>query len=495
MIHSNQWLMSWSLLIAMIHHLLVLYFIGRVMLRPHREPTSRIAWIILIVIIPVFGMILYLLLGETNIGAKRAARTHEVRKNLIAQFKAAHLDELESLKGYAVIPERYHAAFHLGRSVNGFLPVLGNHGKLTLNSDDTIDQLVADIDAATQHVHLLFYIWLADNNGQKVVHALIRAAQRGVICRVLVDSFGSRRLIRTPHWQAMQQAGVKQAVALSVGNPLIHSLYGRIDLRNHRKIMVIDNHITYCGSQNCADAAFLPKAKYAPWVDAVVRFTGWVALQNQLIFISDWEATTGEILDISIRNIPRILDCPLEDTFPAQVIATGPTERHSAMSDVFMKMIGIAQQELIITTPYFVPNESIMDALCVSARCGTRVTLVVPRHNDSWIVAAASRSYYRDLLLAGVRLYEYNHGLLHSKLITIDGEVTLIGSANMDRRSFDLNYENNVALYNPELTQSIMTRQHEYITASTAVTIEQVNAWSKPQLLWYNTIATMGPLL
>ena len=257
--------------------------------------------------------------------------------------------------------------------------------------------------------------------------------------------------------------------------------------------MVIDNQITYCGSQNCADAAFAPKAKYAPWVDTVVRFTGPIALQNQLVFISDWESTTGENLNILDEIDPTIT---LEnDGFPAQVIATGPTERNSAMSDVFMKLIGIAQRNLTITTPYFVPNEAILRALCVAARCGTRVTLIVPRRNDSWIVAAASRSYYRALLQAGVRIFEYNGGLLHAKLLTIDGEVTLIGSANMDRRSFDLNYENNIALYDSALTQSIIARQNEYLAASDEVTLELIDQWSKSRLLWYNTVATMGPVL
>jgi len=221
------------------------------------------------------------------------------------------------------IPERFHQVFRIGQSVNGFAPVAGNRADLTRDSASMIDDLVADIDAATQHVHLLFYIWLADESGLKVAHALIRAAQRGVVCRVLVDALGSRALMRSPHWQEMRTAGVRQEVALSVGNPFLRVLYGRIDLRNHRKIMVIDNAITYCGSQNCADAAFTPKAKFAPWVDTVVRFTGPIVFQNQLVFISDWEATTGERLDLLDEIDPSIAH--ETDGFPAQVIATGPT--------------------------------------------------------------------------------------------------------------------------------------------------------------------------
>lgn len=492
-VHSTQWVSAWPIIVVVVHYVLVLYFVGRVMLRPYREPASRIAWMLLILAVPVFGMVIYVLLGETNVGAKRAQRMHEVRESLIERFKASHMADLIPTAILDTIPERFHQVFRIGQSVNGFAPVAGNRADLTRDSASMIDDLVADIDAATQHVHLLFYIWLADESGLKVAHALIRAAQRGVVCRVLVDALGSRALMRSPHWQEMRTAGVQQGVALSVGNPFLRVLYGRIDLRNHRKIMVIDNAITYCGSQNCADAAFTPKAKFAPWVDTVVRFTGPIVFQNQLVFISDWEATTGERLDLLDEIDPSIAH--ETDGFPAQVIATGPTERHSAMSDVFMKLIDIAQHELIITTPYFVPNEAIMNALCVAARCGTQVTLIVPRRNDSWIVAAASRSYYRTLVQAGVRIFEYNGGLLHAKLLTIDGEVTLIGSANMDRRSFELNYENNIALYDRTLTQSIIARQNEYIAASTPVTLDDIDQWRKPKLLWYNTVATMGPVL
>src|SRR5262249_11860304 len=162
-----------------------------------------------------------------------------------------------------------------------FQPVGGNTAHLLADSNATIDAMVADIDAAKDHVHLLFYIWLPDNNGRKIIEALKRAAARGVACRVIADDLGSRALIRSAHWQDMRQAGVRVANELPIGNPLVRPFMGRIDLRNHRKIVVIDDRITYCGSQNCADPEFLVKAKYAPWVDAMMRFEGPIARQNQ----------------------------------------------------------------------------------------------------------------------------------------------------------------------------------------------------------------------
>ena len=222
---------------------------------------------------------------------------------------------------------------------------------------------------------------------------------------------------------------------------------------------MIDDRITYCGSQNCADPEFLVKAKYAPWVDAVMRFEGPIARQNQHLFAADWMAHVDDDIDDLLRRpIP-----PAEPGLTAQVIGTGPTVRYSAMPEMFESLMYTARRELVISTPYYVPDEPMQAALCASARRGVATTIIFPARNDSWIVAAASRSYYADLLAAGVRIFEYEGGLLHTKSLTLDGEITLIGSANMDRRSFELNYENNILFYDPALTAEMRQRQDSYI--------------------------------
>ena len=179
----------------------------------------------------------------------------------------------------------------------------------------------------------------------------------------------------------------------------------------------------------------------------------------------------------------------------AQVIGTGPTVRYSAMPEMFECLLFAARREVVVTTPYFVPDESLQNALCTTAYRGVDTTIVFPARNDSWITGAASRSYYADLLAAGVKIYEYEGGLLHTKSLTLDGEVTLIGSANMDRRSFELNYENNILFYDPALTGAMRERQQDYIARSHAVTMEAVAAWPMPRRLWNNLIATLGPVL
>ena len=256
---------------VLIHLGLEFVLVVRVLTRPHRDPASRIAWVAVITALPIVGMLAYILLGETNIGRRRIARMHEVLDNMPAM--AAVTDGQEE-NAEPDVPERYLHLFQTGKSISGFDAVGGNTARLMADSNAAIDAMIADIDAATDHVHLLFYIWLPDNNGMKMVEALQRAAARGVTCRAMADDLGSRTMVRSEHWNAMRDAGVHVATALPIGNPLLRPLKGRIDLRNHRKILVVDGRITYCGSQNCADPEFLVKAKYAPWVDAVLRFEG-----------------------------------------------------------------------------------------------------------------------------------------------------------------------------------------------------------------------------
>ncbi|KAA6185817.1 cardiolipin synthase [Thiohalocapsa marina] len=491
----NDSLLITALAVAL-HLGLEAVIIVRVLLRPHRDPASRIAWVVVVIALPVAGMLAYLLLGEVNIGRRRVERMRQVLARLppfAADGMTAAARETTGLEPR--IPPAHQHLFRVGHSISGLCAVGGNRAELLADSDATIEALVADIDAAKEHVHLLFYIWLPDNNGRKVSAALIRAAARGVTCRAIADDLGSRSLIRSAHWTDMAAAGVRLARALPVGNPLLRMVRGRIDLRNHRKIVIIDDRITYCGSQNCADPAFLIKARYAPWVDAMMRFEGPIARQNQHLFAADWMAHVDEEIDALLH---RPLPPPAPGRHggvPAQVIGTGPTVRYSAMPEMFESLIYSARRELIITTPYYVPAESTQAALCASARRGVATTIIFPARNDSWVVSAASRSYYADLLAAGVRIFEYVGGLLHTKSLTLDGEITLIGSANMDRRSFELNYENNILFHDPALTQAMRERQQQYLDQSLAVTPQTVAQWSRRRRLWNNAIAMLGPVL
>ena len=481
--------MSFAAVLALGHVGVQALLVIRALLRPHREPASRLAWIVVILALPVMGIVAYVLVGETRVGRKRVERRARVQ---------AALPGFDTVPGAAAAVaaadthERHRPLFKVGQSISAFPVTGGNTGRLLDEGDAVIDALVADIDAATRHVHLLFYIWLPDRNGTRVAEALIRAAGRGVTVRAMADDLGSRTLLKHPLWAQMRQAGVRQARALEVGNPLWRAITGRIDLRNHRKIVVIDNRITYCGSQNCADPEFLPKAKYGPWVDAVMRFEGPVVRQNQILFAADWMSEVDEDL---APLLTEPLEAPAPGGFTAQVIAEGPTDRPSAAPEMFASLLWAARREAIVTTPYYVPVDSLQSALRAAANRGVQVTLILPARNDDFAVGAAARSYYADLLEAGVKIWEFKPGLLHTKSLTVDGEVTLIGSANMDCRSFSLNFENNILLCDPDLTQAMRARQMQYLGQSLRVTAREVSLWPWYRRLWNNGLALIGPVL
>lgn len=464
--------------------------IGRAVLRPYRDPSSRMAWVLVIALAPLIGMIAYLFFGEVRLARRQVQRLREVLARLPRPDSAMP-------SAGAPLPEPYAPLFEVGRSISGFPPVGGNQARLFTDSARTIEALVMDIDAAQAHVHVFFYIWLDDHSGRRVAAALARAARRGVTCRAMVDALGSQGFVRSSHWLAMREAGVRLAVALPRGFPLVEFFFGRLDVRNHRKLVIIDNVITYCGSQNCADAEFLAKPRFAPWVDAMLRLTGPVARQNQHLFVSDWMTHVDEELGelLTAPDPATAGPAPATEGFVAQVIGTGPHVRFSAMPEMFTTLMFTARHELVITTPYYVPNGALHGALCAAADRGVDTTLIVPARNDSRVVSAASRSYYKSLLAAGVKLYEYEGGLLHTKSLTLDGRFTLMGSANLDRRSFDLNYENSILLCDEATTAAVRACQQDYINHARRVTPQMVQAWPLWRRLWHNAIAMFGPVL
>src|SRR3984957_6598440 len=270
----------------------------RAVTRPDRTPASRVAWIAAIMCLPVIGVVAYLFLGETSIGRERARRLRDAESRLTAPGGAGGAGAGPGDPAAAAVSD-------LCRSINSFGPVPGNRIVLlgdpgaspaepARDCDAAIRGLIEALDAATEHIHLSFYIWLDDENGGRVADAVSAAARRGVACRVMSDALGSRDFIRGPRWRQLREAGVHLVAALEDIPRLGRFAVGRIDLRNHRKLVVIDNRIAFCGSQNCADPQFLVKPKYAPWIDILLRCEGPVVRQAQHLFLATWIAETGE---------------------------------------------------------------------------------------------------------------------------------------------------------------------------------------------------------
>ena len=482
----------WSIAIFTAHLLVA----ARALTRPNRAPASRVAWIAVILSVPALGVIAYLLLGETSIGLARMRRLRRTQALLEAARNEAAAVEAAP---------RINALFDLCTSINGFPPVDGNRiallghpgaviGQPMLDCRAAIDTLVADIGQARQHIHIAFYIWLDDDTGGRVADAVAAAARRGVHCRVMVDALGSRAFANGPRWRQLADAGVKLLKTLDDISLWHHFAFSRADLRDHRKIVVIDNCIAYCGSQNCADPEFRVKPEFAPWIDLLLRCEGPIVRQQQTLFLSGWIAETGEP---GLEALPVAEPVPerFAENIAAQAFETGPITRHNAMSDMFVACMYAARRELLITTPYFMPDEAILRALCAAPRRGVKTTIVFPARNDSWLVGNACRSTYADLLQCGVAVHEYPLGLLHSKSLTFDDQLALVGSANMDRRSLELNFESNMLIADAAVVTAIHARQTGYLAASRPVMLDEVHAWPFHKRLVQNTIAMMAPVL
>ncbi|ARU04448.1 cardiolipin synthase [Comamonas serinivorans] len=483
----------WTLFLFLVH----LGVVARALTRPNRSPASRVAWVAVVMLLPVVGVLAYLLLGETSVGWARVRRLRRTASQLRLTDETGVDPEQ--------VPAKLRSLFDLGRSINGFHAVAGNRITLLGDAEATpseptrhvraaMNQLIADIEQAQVQVHIAFYIWLDDDTGTRMAQAVAAAARRGVQCRVMVDALGSRAFRRSALWRELASAGVQLLATLDDVSRLWHMAFSRVDLRDHRKLVVIDNRIGYCGSQNCADPAFRIKARFAPWIDLLLRCEGPVVRQMQSLFLSGWVPETGEDLRALLGAAPDEA-AAAESACVAQVFETGPTARHNAMSDMFVASLYAARDELLITTPYFVPDESILRALCAAPRRGVRTTVIFPARSDSWLVGKACRSTYADLLEAGVAVHEYPLGLLHTKALTVDGELALVGSANMDRRSLELNYENNLLIADCAVAAQVRERLLGYLAVSRPVSLDAVRAWPFHVRLVQNVVGMMSPVL
>jgi len=476
----------WPAIPLLVEFGLKLIFIGVILSRRRPNPPVMLTWIVIILVLPVIGFVAYLLVGEVRLGVRRVRRHREIVERI---ERAARPSQTVQRWLRPPIAVQYEPIAALGEAVSQFPGIGGSEIELLSNTDVVMQRLIEDIDAAKDHCHLLFYIYLADHSGTRVAEALMRAAERGVPCRLLVDSVGSKRFLRSELCRTMRQRNVRVVEAMPAN--VVRMIFSRIDHRNHRKIAVIDGTTAYMGSQNIADAAFAPTAKYAPWIDTSVRITGPAVYNLQMLFIEDWYLDTDESLEDLLSIAPPVT----EDGMATQVLGTGPSAYNEAMHQLTQSALHTARGELLLTTPYFVPDEATMSALCTAARRGVETYLVVPARNDSVLVRIASRSYYEALLESGVKLFEYHGGLLHAKTMTIDRDLAMVSTANLDRRSFELNSEVSLVVYDTDFASQLRFLQRSYIDQSTQVHLYE---WRKRGLgsrLWQNAVGILSPLL
>ena len=448
-----------------------------------RKPASAMAWLLVIFFLPPVGLVLYLLIGRNRLPKRRIkqhARLLEEMRAVNSRFRDRARITKPSLGPTAAATEALAERL-------GDMPIIGgNSVEITAGNEAAINSLIADIDQAERHVHMLFYIYSDDAVGFRVCDALERAVKRGVKCRALVDAVGSKHFIKKLS-RRMKEAGVEMRLALPVG--LLRSWVARLDLRNHRKILVVDGRIAYTGSQNIVDASY--GHKDLVWRDMMLRLTGPIVLELQAVFVGDWFFETDEILDDDYI-FPEIDEA---GTVAVQALPSGPNYPTENYQRMVVAALHSATERVTITTPYFVPDDAFMQAMQTAVLRGVEVDLVVPARCDQIMVAAASRAYYEYVLEAGVKLHLYNNGLLHAKTMSVDTGIAFIGSSNFDIRSFALNFEINMLFYDRGVADSLREKQRQYIADSTLVSLDQWRKRSSVKRTFDNMAKLLSPLL
>lgn len=449
-----------------------------------------LAWLAVILLLPVLGAIIYLLLGERRLGTKRARRIEELREPYRVWLNelAAHfpIDHMQLTPGADML--RRHA-----RGTVGIPALPGNDLELIPDAETFFDRLAADIDAAQSSVHLEFFIWEPGGSADKIADALTRAVSRNVACRVLVDDVGADAFLQSNQRRELEAAGVRIVSTLKVG--VLRTFFARIDLRNHRKIAVIDGEIGYAGSQNIVDPTlFKQDAGVGKWIDAMVRMTGPAVEALQVTILADWEFETYEGIEKNAADFDLRRNKPTGEAL-VQIVPSGPGLSVLAIQELILTAIYAAREELILTTPYFIPDDAMIKALLSAAARGVDVTLSVPRYPDGRVVKWAGEAYFEELLEGGVKVARLEGGLLHTKAITIDGEVAMFGSVNLDMRSFYLNFEISLVAYDKRFAGEVRALQHKYLQQSQELELPR---WqSRPRLLRFaqHTCQLLSPLL
>lgn len=450
---------------------------------PQRRPAAAArTWLLFIFLLPWPGLLLYVLVGRIYLPARRKA-LQERASRFIRQAQAQIGSRITS---EPQLPANLEPVPGIARRLGDFAPFGGNALEILTDYAGTIDRLIADINSAQHHVHLLFYIYEPDETGTRVTQALIGAAARGVQCRVLLDAFGAKRGLHRLA-PAMRSAGIETVAVLPVG--LFRRKAARFDLRNHRKIVVIDGHIGYIGSQNIVNPGFVTGY---PNEELVVRLTGPAVAQLQAVFLADRYFETEDVLES-----PELVPNPVPvGSSEVQLVPSGPGYGRENGRDLIISLLYEARQKIVITTPYFVPDEPFLHAVrAARLNRGVAVHLILSLHANQLITQQAQRSYFDDLLEAGVEIHLYKPRFLHAKYLTIDRDLAMVGSTNMDIRSFALNAEINLLIYDPEVVGKLCSLQAQSIDQSMPVLREEWERRSLVARVVQNTARLMDSFL
>ena len=470
-------------------HVLLIIGVSIRVIKVKLPVATSLAWLLLVFFLPLAGAIAYLVLGEKRLGRQYRERTRAIKARYERWLHDLPPEIRSDTKGLS--PEAQHISRLAENTVN--IPALsGNCLELLDAAEPILRAMVSDIDRAEKFCHLEFYIWTEGGLADEVGAALLRAAGRGVTCRVLLDAIGSAKFQKGQLLEKLKAGGVEVAFALPVS---LISVFGvRPDLRLHRKIVVIDDAAAYTGSFNLVDPRlFKQDAGVGEWVDAMVRLEGPGVLALNALFRWDWEVETGRDLNFDEGGDSFSVRRPGEANM--LLIPSGPGSTGNNIYQLLLMSIYSARHEIVITTPYFVPDEAVSTALLTAAERGVKVTVIMPERNDSRLVHYTCRSYFDDMLAAGIRIFGFKGGLLHTKSVVVDRQVALFGSVNLDVRSFWLDFEVTLGVYDPDFAERLTALQNRYIEDSKPVNLQTWQQRSGRERFVENLARLASPLL
>jgi cardiolipin synthase A/B len=434
-----------------------------------KEPASTIAWILALVLLPAVGAILFVMFGRDRVRWS-ARRKRELDKIVRAQLETAS-DGAPTASPDLMPPTASPlecALFRVGERLTHLRATRGNSVEVLVDGDRTYDSIGAAIDAARHHVHAQYYLIRNDATGRWFRDKLAAAARRGVKVRLLIDGYGC-----LPLGHAWRRPLIEAGARIAEFLPMRTVLFQPVSLRNHRKIIVIDGETAYTGGFNIGDEYRGRMPGVGEWRDVHLRIVGPAAAELQRVFFQDWAFSSGDPIDPA-EYFPSAAT-PRGDAIIA-IVPSGPDTRTEAIHRMFFGAIVGGEREVAITTPYFVPTESILVALELAAMRGVDVKIILPGQSNHRVTYHVGRSFYAELLEAGVDIREYEPGIVHAKTLVVDSQVALVGSANMDMRSFRLNFEVHALVHDRVTAQALHGAFEGALTKSRRV---DLNSWQE----------------
>jgi len=451
----------------------------------NRNPSTTLTWILLLALVPIVGLIFYFLFGQNYFNRRK------YDKKALRDMKVYERFEKEELRFHQDLSQftpRQQQMLKLSKKLARTPISFNTETTILTNGEQTFSNLIHELENAEHHIHMEYYIFRADDIGTRIQQILINKAKSGVKIRFMYDAVGSIQISKS-FLKEMVDAGVKLVAFGSVKTNFFSS---RVNFRNHRKIVVIDGDVGFIGGLNVGDEYLSRSKTYGYWRDTHMLVRGEAVRTLQMIFLQDWLHMTGEKLFEQEYFSPTLTS---GGDGAVQMIASGPDNERRVLRNIFFSMITSAKKSVWLATPYFIPNDDILTALRVAALSGMDVRILFPAKPDKKLPFFASHSYFPSLLDAGVKIYEYEKGFIHSKLLIVDGEVATIGTANMDMRSLNLNFEVNALLVQTASVKKMVTDFERDLLSTNLVDLDQLKNKKIWERFMESAARLMAPLL